>query len=170
MLYSLERGNTCQIFIRRRGAEIPLSVAWRSRCQHKALLDLNWEFGLVMDDKRMEEARAQADFQQSCPFRISPYLDIINDARAIGVAPAAHLLRDVRISISCPIGRGSATKLPRPARRTTTPADCSSRNARFAVMRETLNVSTSSASDGVWSPGFRRPSRMSSKMLSLIAT
>src|SRR5204862_331822 len=101
---------------RRRGAEIPLSVAWRSRCQHKALLDLNWEFGLVMDDKRMEEARAQADFQQSCPFRISPYLDIINDARAIGVAPAAHLLRDVADLDQLPDrpGLGDKAAPPRP--------------------------------------------------------
>ena len=46
----------------------------------------------------------------------------------------------------------SPTKVPTPATRASTPERMSSRSARFAVMRDTLNLRTSSCSEGTRSP------------------
>ena len=50
-----------------------------------------------------------------------------------------------------------AAKVPTPWVRATRPSACSSRIARFTVMRLTPNSATSSASEGISAPGGQRP-------------
>ena len=58
----------------------------------------------------------------------------------------------------------SATKLPTPAMRTSTPSSRSSRSARFAVMRDTPKDFTMSFSDGTRLEAAHFPEPMLSRM------
>src|SRR5947209_18386394 len=70
----------------------------------------------------------------------------------------------LRISRGCACACRSATKLPTPAMRTRTPSSRNSRNARFAVMRDTPKLLTMSFSEGTRDEVAHLPDPMLSRM------
>lgn len=95
MLDAFERRGARQIFIWSRLRKVHLSVIGRSGGEHKPFLELDREFGFVMNYDRVEKLRSDKNLEKRRHFGIGSNFVILDDASPVNMAAFAYFFSDV---------------------------------------------------------------------------